>query len=351
MMAIYYAIYLSDTPPAQALRLASRNRVAITLPMPAFYLQRILKTPGVKEAMEWQWYGGQYKDERDPNNFFARMGVDANKLFVIFPEMEIPDEQKKAFIADRRGCIIGKSISEKHNLKIGDRITLVGDIYPGNLEMNIKGIFDSPLGSDTLFFHWDMLREGLPERRKDLLSSISILVDSPDAVSRVATAIDDQFRNSTVQTRTETERAFALGFLNMLGNIKAILFSVCGAVTFTIMLVSANTMAMSVRERVREIGILKTLGYKPRAILSIILSEAVLIALFGTAVGYVLAQGLCAMVRQGPAFSSQIKTLSVQPAVLMAMIASAVIIALASSLVPAWSASRIHILDALRQTD
>jgi putative ABC transport system permease protein len=351
MMAIYYALYLSDTPPAQALRLNTRNRVAITLPMPAFYLQRILKVEGVKEATPWQWYGGQYKDERDPNNFFARFGVDPKKLFVIFAEMQIPEDQKQAFLADRRSCILGKSVADKHGFKVGDRITLVGDIYPGNLEMTIKGIFDSPLGSDTLFFDWELIREGLPERRKDQLSSISILVDSPDSVPRVISAIDDQFRNSTVQTRTETERAFALGFLNMLGNIKAILLSICLAVTFTILLVSANTMAMSVRERVREIGILKTLGFKPHAILTIILSEAVLIAVLGTAVGYLLAQGLCGMIRSGPAFSSEIKTLTIQMPVLLAMMVSAVTIAVASSFAPAWSASRIHILEALRYSD
>jgi putative ABC transport system permease protein len=220
-----------------------------------------------------------------------------------------------------------------------------------NLELYVRGIYTSELGDDTMFFHWDYVREGLPEGRKDLLSSISILAGSPSAVPRIINEVDGMFRNSTAQTRTETERAFALGFLNQLGNIKLILLSVCGAVTFTIMLVSANTMAMSVRERVREIGILKTLGFKPAAILGIILSEAMIIALAGGAAGLVLASALCALVRGGPAFSAQIHTLAVQPPVAAVMFLAAAVIAVVSSFLPAWSASRINILDALRHTD
>ncbi|MFN7935101.1 MAG: FtsX-like permease family protein [Bryobacteraceae bacterium] len=353
MMAIYYALYLSDTPPAQALRLATRNKVSITLPMPGYYLQRIERTPGVREAMPWQWFQGVYKDERDPNNFFARFGVDARKLFLIQSEIRIPEEQKQAFIADRRGCIIGKKVSEKHGLKVGDRLTIKGDIYPMDLELNIHGIYDSTMGSDTLFFHWDYVKENrsLPKEYTDVYSSISILVETPESVPAVIAAIDDQFRGSPVQTRTETERAFALGFLNMMGNIKAILLSVCAAVTFTILLVSANTMAMSVRERVREVGILKTLGFKPGAILGIVLCESMLIAALGAVVGYGLAALLCGMIRQGPAFSAEIANLSIQPFVMVAMLVSALAIAVLSAIVPAWTASRVSILDALRHAD
>ncbi len=353
MMAIYYALYIGETPAAQALRLNTRNKVSITLPMPGFYLQRIQKTPGVKDATPYQWFQGVYKDERDPNNFFARFGVDARKLFVIHPETKLPEDQKEAFIADRRGCIIGKRVSEKHGLKVGDRLTIKGDIYPMDLELNVRGVFDSEMGNDTLFFHWDYIKENrsLGAEYTDAYSSISILVESAEAVPTVIAAIDDQFRNATVQTRTETERAFALSFLNMMGNIKAILLSVCAAVTFTILLVSANTMAMSVRERVREVGILKTLGFKPNAILGIVLGESMLIALMGAGVGYGLASLLCGMIRQGPAFSAEIAKLTIQPAVLAAMVLAALSIAVVSAFLPAWTAARIPILEALRRAD
>lgn len=351
MLSIYYALYLSDTPPSQALRITTRNRVSITLPMPAFYLDRILKTPGVSEAMPWQWYGGTYKDARDTKNFFPRFGIDPQKIFRIFSEMQLSEAERKAFQEDRRGCIVGKEVSDRLALRVGDRITLVGDIYPGTLEVFVRGIYTSELGSESMYFHWEYLRESLPAARKDMLSAISMLADSPESVPRVMESIDTQFRNSTVQTRTETERAFALGFLNQLGNIKAILFAICSAVIFTVMLVSANTMAMSVRERIREVGILKTLGFKPRAILGIILSEAMVIAAIGGAVGFGLANALCFIIRQGPAFNSQISTLTVPPPIMGVMLLVSVSIALVSSFVPAWSASRINILEALKYTD
>ncbi len=351
MMAIYYALYFSDTPPAQALRLATTNRVSITLPMPAFYLDKILQTPGVKDAMPWQWFGGAYKDSRDPNNFFPRFGIDAAKIFNIHSEFQVPNEQKKAFLSERRACLVGKTLAEKHGFRLGDRINIEGDIYPVTLELFVRGIYDSDLGSETLFFHWEYVREALQEPRRSVLSAVVILADSPEAVPRIIDSIDGQFRNATVQTRTETERAFALGFLNMLGNIKLILLSICVAVTFTIMLVAANTMAMSVRERVREVGILKTLGFPPGAILGIILAEATLISLAGAFTGYLLATLLCGLIRQGPAFSSQIRNLTVQPEVALIMTLTAVGIAIVSSAVPAWSASRINILTAIRTAD
>ncbi|MBI3679687.1 MAG: ABC transporter permease [Acidobacteria bacterium] len=349
MMAIYHALYLSETDPAQALRLFTRNRVSITLPMPAFYLQRILAVGGVKQAMEFQWFGGAYKDARDPKNFFARFGIDPNKIFTLYAEMRMPEDQKKAFQSERTACIVGRRLAEKHNFRLGDRITLQGNIYPMALELVVRGIYDNELDPESLYFHWEYVRQAMPGR--DQLSAISILADSPDSVPRIIHAVDEQFRNATVQTRTETERAFGLSFLHMMGNVKLILFSICAAVTFTIMLVSANTMAMSVRERVREIGILKTLGFRPSAILGIILSEAMLIALMGGIASYFLARALCGVIRSGPAFSSELMTLTIRPQVALVMQLAAVMIAFVSSFVPAWSAARINILEALRRTD
>ncbi|MBI4909439.1 MAG: ABC transporter permease [Acidobacteria bacterium] len=352
MLSIYYALYLSDTPPSQALRITTRNRVAITSPVPVFYMDRIAKVPGVRKLMYWQWYGGTYKDARDPNNFFARFGIDPVKMFDIFTEIQLPEDQKKAFQSDRRGAIVGRVLAERFGWQLGERLTFTGDIFPGTLELVIRGIYESELGSETLYFNWEYVREGLSMTRKDMISSISILADSPEAVPRIINTVDDMFRNSTVQTRTETERAFALGFVNSLGNVKLILLSVCGAVTFTIMLVAANTMAMSIRERTREIGILKTLGFKPGLILFIILGEAVLLACLGGSVGHLFASGLCGLIRNyGPAFSNQIRTLTVPWPVIGVMFTTSIFIALASSLLPAYSASRINILEALRRTD
>jgi putative ABC transport system permease protein len=183
-----------------------------------------------------------------------------------------------------------------------------------------------------------------------MIGTFYILADSAGAVPGIAQAVDDEFRNSPFPTKTESERAFALSFIGFLGNVKALLLIICGAVTFTILLVSANTIAMSVRERVREVGVLKTLGYTPGIILGVILGEAVAISFIGGVIGCGLAELLCRVVRNVP-ISDDVTRLSIVPPVAVACLAVAVAIGLVSSFIPAWSASRTSILDALRSSE
>ena len=351
MMYLYHAFYLSDPAPEEALRLVARNRVSMTLQMPEFYRDKIRQIPGVREVMISEWYNGVYKDARDPKNFFARFGVDADKLFTMYSEFRIPEEQKKAFLRERTACVIGRDLANKFNFKEGDRITVVGDIFPGTLEFTVRGIFDSPRVSDLLYFHREYLEESLPAAQRGNAGSFYVLVDDPGNVTRVANAIDDQFRNSPVQTRTENEQAFILNFMSFLGNIKLFLVSICAAVIFTVLLVSANTMAMSVRERVREVGVLKTLGFSRGNILTIILGEACGIALAGGVIGFVLSTALTVGVRSSPIGAFLPSSSVVDPAVAVACIATAVGIALISSFAPAWGAARTNIVEALRSAD
>jgi putative ABC transport system permease protein len=351
LMAVYHALYLSDATPEQALRVVTRNRVSLAFPMPLFYRERIQQVPGVKEVMMSQWFGGAYKDARDPKNFFARFGVEPEKFFRIFNELKIPEDEKQAWLHDRTGCVIGRDLANKFNFKVGDRITIVGDIFPGNLELTVRGIFDSPRRSELLYFNWAYVEEGLSEGRKGNAGTFDILTASPDDVPRVARTIDDEFHNSPVETRTESEQAFMLGFVGMLGNVKMMLFSICAAVMFTVLLVSANTMAMSVRERVREVGVLKTLGFTGGSILWIILGEACAISVAGGAIGFLLSTFLVGGVTKSPAgfFIQSIQRFDL--AVGAACILVALVIGLLSSFVPAWGASRTSIVEALRSTD
>jgi putative ABC transport system permease protein len=351
LMAVYHAMYMSDPTPEQALRLVTRNRVSLTFPIPLFYRDRIRQVPGVKDVMMSQWYGGVYKDARDPKNFFARFGVEPEKMFNIYTELQIPEDQKQAFYRDRTGCVIGRDLANKFNFKVGDRITLTGDIFPGTLELTVRGIFDSPRKSEVLYFNWAYIEEGLAESRKGNVGTFNILCDNPQVVSRVAQTIDDEFHNSPVQTRTETEQAFILSFASFLGNVKMFLFSICGAVMFTILLVSANTMAMSVRERVREVGVLKTLGFTGGNILMIILGEACAIAVAGGAIGFILSTFLTSGLRKSPAGFFLPPIQPYDPTIAVACIVVAVAIGLVSSFVPAWGASRTPIVEALRSTD
>jgi putative ABC transport system permease protein len=348
MIAMYHAMYLSDAPPEEALRLVTRNRVSLTQPMPQSYGAQIKQIPGVRDVVISQWFGGTYIDSK---NFFARFAIEPEKLFTVYSELKIPDDQRKAFERDRTACVVGRDLVNKYHFKLGDRITLVGDIFPGDFAFTIRGIFEAPRNSEVLYFSRDYLEQSMVERRRGSAGTFTILIDNPANATRIAQAVDDEFRNSTAQTKTESEQAFALGFVALLGNVRMFLVAISGAVMFTILLVSANTMAMSVRERVREIGVLKTLGFTPGAILGMILGEAVAISLLGGTIGFLLSTVITGGVAHSPAGGFLPPIPPFQPAVAGVCILTAGAIGLLSSLVPAWGASRTPIVDALRSTD
>jgi putative ABC transport system permease protein len=351
MMAIYHAFYVKEASPYQARRIVVRNRVSLAFGMPQFYREKILQVPGVADAGISQWFGGAYIDHR-PEHLFARMGVEPNKIFLLRGEMSLPEDQKKAFMNERTACVVGRALANKQNFQVGQKITLIGDIFPFNLELTIRGIFDAPENDEVLYFSREYLEESLPVARRGNAGTINILANAPEDVPRIETAIDDMFHNSPIQTKTESESAFSLSFVAMLGNVKAFLLAIVGAVTFTILLVSSNTIAMSVRERVREVGILKTLGFTPGAILGIILGEAMVIALVGGIIGVGLAALMTGLVRNAPGmFISQLHQLTILPPVAAACLGIAAAIGLLSALIPAIGASRISILEALRSTD
>lgn len=352
MMAIYHAFFFSQPSPGQELRLVTRNRVSLALPMPQSYGQRIKAIPGVREVEVEQWFGGRYIDDR-PEHLFARMAVEPDKFFSIYPDVKIPEDQRKAFQQERTACIVGKELADKFQWKPGDRITIQGDIFPVNLEFTLRGIFeaDDPFMSRALYFNREYLEQSLPEAQRGEVGTFTTLAATAADVPRIEAAVDDQFRDATVQTKTETQSAFGLSFLAFLGNIKLILLGVCGAVTFTILLVSANTIAMSVRERIREVGVLKTLGYTRGTILGIILGESVTISLIGALLGLGLATLMTGAVRSMPTFNAQLESLSIQPSVALLCLLVAALIGLVSAFIPAFSATRISIVDALRSAE
>jgi putative ABC transport system permease protein len=345
LMAIYHAFYFGQATPEQALRLVTRNKISLATVMPISYRQKILQIPGVREAMVTQWFGGVYKE---PKNVFARFAIEPSRIFTLYPEYKTTEEEKKAFQRERSACMIGRAIADKYNIKLGDRVTLKGDIFPVTLELTTRAIYDSTENNESLYFNLDYLFESLPAGRRDFAGTFTILADNPDSVPRIAKAVDDSYSNATIQTRTESEQAFQLSFIAFLGNVKMFLLSICGAVTFTILLVSANTMAMSVRERVREVGVLKTLGFTNGSILGIILGEAAFLSLIGGVIGCLMAVGLTYLVRQAPAFILQLKTLTLEPSVAGLILLVGVFIGVASAFIPAWNASRTPILDSLR---
>ncbi len=350
--ALYYMFFLSEATEDQALRLVVRNRVSLARPLPFSYREKIKQIPGVKEVMVFQWFGGTYKDARDPNNFFPRLAVDADRLFTVYPEYRVPEDQKQAFLRERTACLIGRKLANRLGLKLGDKVHLVGDIFPVTLDLTVRGIYDSERDNENLLLHNDYLQELTKSLGwGEWVSTYVIRAETIEDVPRIAEAVDAMFRNSPAQTKTETEKQFEVSFLAFLGNVKLFLLSVCGAVTFTILLVSGNTMAMSVRERVREVGVLKTLGFQRGTILGVIVAEAVLISLIGGFLGLLLAAGLCEMMRRMPSTFTDMSRVKMPGEVWLLAMAVAAMIGVISSIVPAWNAAKRPIVEALRYED
>jgi putative ABC transport system permease protein len=353
-MALYQAMFFGDPTPAQALRLITRHRVSLTQPIPIYYRERIQRIPGVRGVMAWQWFGGVYKDRRDPNNFFPRFGAEPEFFFQVYPEFKITDEEKQAFLHERTGAVVSRTLANKMNFKLGDRVTLVGDIFPITLELKIVGIFDEPDKAEIMYFNRAYLRDALGPNspQQNTIGAFVLQAESAADVPRIADIVDRQFDSSPFPTRTESEKAFQLSFASFVGNLKLFIMAIFGAVTFTVLLVSGNTISMSVRERIREVGILKTLGFTPGAILFIILGESAVISIVGGVLGCILAAGICGLMRSGPGgnFMQALRTLDISPGVAGLCIATALLIGLLSSSLPAWSASRTSILDSLRST-
>ncbi len=348
LLAALYQGFFFDEPasPSEAMRLICRHRVSLTQSLPASHQQRIKSIPGVEEVSAWSWFQGRYKE---PKDFFARFAVDADLIFNIRKDWQMPAEQLTAFKRERTACAIGEKIAKQFNIKLGERVVIIGDIYPVTLELTCVGIFSHPVNSECLIFHREYLTELLPvsSKSRDSVGTYMILATSPDNVPRVARAVDTMFENSPYPTRTESEKEFGRSFLAFLGNIKLFLAAICGAVTFTILLVSANTVAMAVRERTREMAILRTLGYTPAEILQMVLGESIFISLLGglagLGLGWLLAKGMQA---GGATFGfTGIKWQAAT--VVMGM---AAFIGFLAALVPALIAARKNVVESLRFT-
>ena len=349
LMAMYHALFLKDQTPGQAMRLITRNKVSLAQPIPISDENKIRSVPGVKEVSVWNWFGGTYKDARNSKNFFGRFGVEPKPFLTIRTQLEMPEDARKAFVSDKTACILSEDTATNLNLHVGDRITLIGDIYPITLELKLVGIYKDPDAQASMFFNWAYLSDALPVGRRSYISTVAILADNASVVPAVARSVDALFENTATPTKTESEAQFALSFVSLLGNIKLFLVAICAAVTFTILLVSGNTMAMSVRERIKEVGVLKTLGFNNDAILGMIIGEALSISLIGGIIGLAMAGILSIFVGHAAGDTlPQLHDMNVTPLTALVGLGVAAFIGIISSFVPALNAARTNILDSLR---
>jgi putative ABC transport system permease protein len=301
--------------------------------------------PGVLAVVPVSWFGGIYKDQK-PENFFAQFGTDPEEFFKVYRDLEIPAEQVTAWQRDRQGVIVNDSLAKKYGWKLGDRIVLQGTIYPVNLELIVRGIFHSNPDNKSVYFNAKYVEEAVAFF-KGQAGTFSILAASPADVSKIASAVDDTFRNSPQPTKTESEKAFGLEFVAMMGNVKAFILSICSAVVFATLLVSANTMAMSIRERTREVAVLKTLGFTRRSVLGLFVSEAVALSLVGGFVGVGLGWLMVYGLTHSPQFFSFFP-MKVTFGIWLAAMLTSGLVGLLSAAVPSYHASNINIVDGLR---
>jgi putative ABC transport system permease protein len=333
----------SESNPA---RLVTRHAVSLVFVLPASHLQRIAAVPGVKNVMPFTWFGGIYKEEK---NFFANFAIDATKAREIMTELKMSDPEWQAFINDRQGAIVGKKLVQLYGFTVGQRITLTSPIYNRSVEFIVRGVYS---GGDekTLFFHHEYINELLPDFAKDRAGTFSILANSPDDVPRIAQAIDSIFMNTEAPTKTESEREFARSFETMMGGVKQFMYGIMAAITFSVLLVMANTMAMTVRERTKEVGTLKAIGFKRGTIVGLFVGESLLVTTIGALIGIggaVLVFKSVDMSLYIPNFVSFIPATET----LIAAFVLSIVVGIVSVIYSAYRVSGLTIADALRSTE
>jgi putative ABC transport system permease protein len=344
MMTLWHAFALDEGSTESAQRLVVRHRASLMFTLPSYYREKMRAIPGVVAVVPLSWFQGIYKDQK-AGNFFARFATDPDELLKVYRDMQIPDDQVQAWQRDRQGVIVDDTLAKNYGWKLGDRIFIQGDLYPVNLELNVRGIFHSNPDNKSVYFNSKYLEEGLPSF-KGQAETFGILADSPADVSKVAIAVDEMFHNSPQPTKTQTDKAFMLDFVTMLGNVKAFILVICSAVIFAILLVSANTMAMSIRERTSEVAILKALGFTSSRVLSLFVSEAVGLSVAGGMIGACLGELLVygfGRVAQITFFPLRM-TLEIWA---LALLTSGVV-GLLSAAFPSYHASQVDIVDGLR---
>ncbi|HYH45350.1 MAG TPA: FtsX-like permease family protein [Thermoanaerobaculia bacterium] len=341
---------LENTSAAADNRIVVRSAISLATPLPEAYWRRLETLPHVTGITPLNWYQGTFKDDR-PENFFPRFSADPATVFEVFSELEIPAEQLAAWQQDRAGFVAGKALADKYGWKLGDQIFIKGDIYPVDVNLTLRGVFTVPAVPSSerqVFFHRRYLEEAMSN--PGIVGTYFLAIDSPDNVAAVTKAAEAMFVNSDAQVRAETEKAFQLSFLEMMGNVRLLFTAIGLAVIVSILFIVANTMAMAARERTTEVAVLKTLGFSQGQVLSLVLLEALVVGLAGALIACGASALLIGVFSAGlekvmPLFG----TLAMTPRAWAIGLGLGLLVGLFSGLAPAVSAARLNIVDALRR--
>jgi putative ABC transport system permease protein len=348
VLAAWYSGVASAAPD----RLVTRSRISITFTLPVAQQEKIARIPGVVGVTSGSWFGGVYKD---PKNFFAQIAVEGPRTFSFWPEL-VPDPGAlDAFAATRNGAIVGVALMRRFGWKVGDTIRLTGTIYPGDWDFVLCGTYhgrDERADETQFIFNWNYLDQRMAQEAPMRVGQVGwwvIKIDDPARAATISRAIDAEFRNSPDETLTETEAAFQQSFVAMAGTIITALQLISFLVIGVILLVAANTMAMTARERTAEYAVLKTLGFQGHHVLGLIAGESILIAVLGGVVGMVLMTPL--LKGMGVALKAWFPSFPVEPRTYAMTLAAALAVGVLATVFPAWRAMRVSIVDGLRRID
>ena len=333
-------------------RLVTRHQVSLAVPIPVTYADRIARLPGVVAATKFTWFGGVYVD-KSAKNFFPRFAVEPETFLRVFDDARILEGSNEEWLADRTGCVVGVESYRKYGWRLGQKVTLVGDIYPVNLELTIRGVYDLPEKGTAraIFFNRTYLEEALPSSAGQT-GTVYVKAADAAAAGRLPKEIDALFENSPAPTKTESEKAFQTGFIEQLGNVKLLIGAIGFVIGLVVLLISANTMALAARERVTEIAVLRTLGYTKRTVFGLVLAESLALSLTGGLLGLALFSLLEPVLKSGlsnspaGAFASNFKLF---PEVLALGFVIAVGVGVLAGVVPALRSARRPIVEGLRQ--
>jgi putative ABC transport system permease protein len=348
-LAVVKSAFSRGIDIAGADRLVVVNRIGLIQVMPISYEDQIRAIPGVKFVTQDHWFGGVYQDEK---NFFPQFAIDVENHRKVYPEFIVPDDQWNTFVNDQQGAIVGARTAKRFGWRVGDRIPIKNSLYgpTKTWEFNLDGIYKTEKadGDESQFwFQWKNFDENVPAVMKSTAGWYILKLDSPDDAVRVAKTIDSKFANSSFETKTETESAFAAGFAKQFGNIEFLILAIGSVVFFTLLLVTGNTMAISVRERTSELAVLKAIGVSDRSVLWLVLAESVMIALFGGLLGLLLAWGAIPVL--SVALNGLLPPLLLSKTMLSLGLVFAVFVGVASGLLPGIGAMRMRVVNALRR--
>lgn len=328
--------------PESALRLLVRHRVSLRETMPAYYRDKIAAVPGVERVIAGRIFDGSY---RDPGFSFPQFAIEP--FFDVYPDLSVTPEHQAAFLAEPRAALVGTGLVQRYGWKIGDHVTLTSVSSGLEVETTIRG-FISGLGTQANFyFRWDYMNA--ISQRPDRATLFTIKARSAEDIPSIMENVDTLFENTAAATRTETEKASFVGFLGILGNVRSLMVSIMSVVLFTTVLVMANTMGMSIRERTLEIGIMKTLGFTPQRIVVMVMCESLLLSLVGAALGSLGARFLFASIDVSAITGFPIPEFEVRPETIGIALGISVLVAALSTLAPAWTYARLPITDSIRR--